>query len=44
MLNIGGKGENTPFACKVGKKSVNDAGPQQGLDSHLKLRCGLKQN
>ena len=25
----GEMGENTPFACKVGKKSVNTAGPQQ---------------
>ena len=27
----GGKGENTTFACKVGKKSIIDAGPQQLL-------------
>ena len=26
----GGMGENTPFPNNIGKKSVNDAGPQQG--------------
>ena len=29
----GEKGENTPFTKNVGKKSVNDAGPQQGHDT-----------
>ena len=29
----GGMGENTPFAKNVGKKSVNNAGPQQGHDT-----------
>ena len=28
----GEMGENTPFACKVDKRSVNNAGPQQGHD------------